>query len=148
MTGPTASRPLGLDALRPRARRRSLVSLTPLIDVVFILLVFFMLASSFLDWRAIQLDTPSASSGPSDQTSTTLVIGVHANGLRLDGRAATLDTIADRVAKRVAEDPDQRVLIRPAAGVPLQRAVTVLDRMATLGVTNMALSRGASERGG
>lgn len=147
MTAPTASRPFGLDARRPRARRRSLVSLTPLIDVVFILLVFFMLASSFLDWRAIDLDTPSARSGRSDQTSTTLVIGVHADGFRLDGRAATLDTIADRVAARVAEDPDQRVLVRPATGVPLQRAVTVLDRLAALGVTNMALSRGAAGQG-
>ena len=40
------------------ARKRPLVSLTPLIDVVFILLVFFMLATSFLDWRAIDLDAP------------------------------------------------------------------------------------------
>ncbi len=39
-------------------RRRALISLTPLIDVVFILLVFFMLPSSFLDWRAIDLDPP------------------------------------------------------------------------------------------
>ena len=39
--------------------RRRLISLTPLIDVVFILLIFFMLASSFLDWRAIGLDAPA-----------------------------------------------------------------------------------------
>jgi len=148
MTAPVASRPSALEALRPRARRRSLVSLTPLIDVVFILLVFFMLASSFLDWRSIHLDTPRRSAGTPEDASTTLLIAVLPDGLRLDGRAATLDTIADRVAKRVAENPDQRVLIRPATGVPLQRAVTVLDRMAALGVSNMALSRGAPGHGG
>ena len=41
---------------RPTGR---LISLTPLIDVVFILLVFFMLASSFLDWRSIDLTVSS-----------------------------------------------------------------------------------------
>ena len=41
-------------------KKRPLISLTPLIDVVFILLVFFMLASSFLDWRSIDLSTPAA----------------------------------------------------------------------------------------
>ena len=44
---------------RPQGRRRPLISLTPLIDVVFILLVFFMLASSFLDWRSIDLNAPA-----------------------------------------------------------------------------------------
>ena len=39
-------------------RRRPLISLTPLIDVVFILLVFFMLTSTFLDWRPIELNAP------------------------------------------------------------------------------------------
>ncbi|MEM6945656.1 MAG: biopolymer transporter ExbD, partial [Pseudomonadota bacterium] len=47
----TASLPPRL-ANRPRKRLR--ISITPLIDVVFILLVFFMLASSFLDWRSIR----------------------------------------------------------------------------------------------
>src|SRR3546814_18552679 len=47
-------------SLRSKGGRRRLISLTPLIDVVFILLVFFMLASSFVDWRAIVLDTPAA----------------------------------------------------------------------------------------
>ncbi|OOC09384.1 ExbD/TolR family protein, partial [Thioalkalivibrio halophilus] len=53
MTGDPAEQPT-LDTGRPR--RRNLISLTPLIDVVFILLVFFMLASSFLDWRAVELE--------------------------------------------------------------------------------------------
>ena len=48
------------DSFGQRAsRRRALIGLTPLIDVVFILLVFFMLASSFLDWRAIDLTAPA-----------------------------------------------------------------------------------------
>ena len=59
MTSPACARPPSWPIAKPR-RRRSPISLTPLIDVVFILLVFFMLASSFLDWRSITLAAPSA----------------------------------------------------------------------------------------
>ncbi|SDE51417.1 ExbD/TolR family protein [Rhodospira trueperi] len=143
MTGPVASRPSGLEALRAPVRRRPLVSLTPLIDVVFILLVFFMLATSFLDWRVIGLDTPrrAAPAAMTSDDSRTLRIDVGTHGLRLDGQAATLEEIARLVTTRLEETPDQRVLVRPAPGVSLQRAVTVLDRLAALGVSAMALSR-------
>lgn len=43
-----------------RPRRRPSINLTPLVDVVFILLVFFMLAFSFMEWRAIDLNTSRA----------------------------------------------------------------------------------------
>ncbi|MDP7242489.1 MAG: biopolymer transporter ExbD, partial [Rhodospirillales bacterium] len=61
---------------RPTGR---LISLTPLIDVVFILLVFFMLASSFLDWRSIDL---TVSSGVGEATSDKRAILI---SLRSDG---------------------------------------------------------------
>ncbi len=154
MTRPAASseptplppRFLSIPAAPPR--RRALVSLTPLIDVVFILLVFFMLASSFLDWRSIGLDTPTRGRDAPADAPSVLVIDVASDGLRLDGRAATLDRVAGVVTDRLAHDPDQRVLVRPAAGVTLQRTVVVLDRLAGLGVTNMALRRHADLRGG
>src|SRR5690606_18422295 len=63
------------------ARRRSTISLTPLIDVVFILLVFFMLASSFLDWRAIDLRAPGPAAGAS--LEGVLYVEVRDDGLRL-----------------------------------------------------------------
>ncbi|MBB4267046.1 ExbD/TolR family protein [Roseospira visakhapatnamensis] len=146
-SGPTPSPP-GFDALTGTPRRRALVSLTPLIDVVFILLVFFMLASSFLDWRSIGLDTPTKGRGAPADAATTLLVDVEGDRLRLDGRVVTLDRIAGVVTDRLAADPDQRVLVRPATGVSLQRAVMVLDRLAGLGVTNIALRRAAAPQGG
>ena len=119
-------------------RRRALISLTPLIDVVFILLVFFMLASSFLDWRAIDL---SASGGAAVGMSMegALLVEIRPEGLRLSGETVSLETLGFRIAERVSEQPDQRVLIQPEPGVSLQRTVQVLDRLAASGVTGMSL---------
>jgi biopolymer transport protein ExbD len=121
-------------------RRRAHVGLTPLIDVVFILLIFFMLASSLLDWRSIALDASAKTAAVSGKADP-VVIDVRADGIRVDGETVALDTLATRLQRRVAEKPDQRVLVKPAAGVALQDAIVVLDRLAGAGVTNMSLIR-------
>lgn len=119
-------------------QRRALISLTPLIDVVFILLVFFMLASSFLDWRAIDLTAPGRA-GARAAMEGALLIEIRPDGLRLSGEIVSLDVLGARVAQRVSVLPEQRVLVRPAPGVSLQHAVRVLDRLTISGVTRMSL---------
>ena len=136
MTGAT-SPPL----LSKPPRKRPLISLTPLIDVVFILLIFFMLASSFLDWRAIDLDAPLQASGAAASTEGALLIEIKPDGLRLAAEPVALDALAGRVGERLAVKPDRRVLIKPSEGVPLQRTVDVLDRLKAIGVADMSLIR-------
>ena len=125
---------------RAQARRRG-ISLTPLIDVVFILLVFFMLASSFLDWRHISLQTPAGPAGGSAMTGA-LLVQVGSDSVRLAGESLDLDALVERVARQLQDDPDRRVLVAPGQGVSLQRAVTVLDRLAAAGATDISLIKG------
>jgi len=121
-------------------RRRNLISLTPLIDVVFILLVFFMLASSFLNWRSITLDSPKQT-GTSASLERALLIEVRTDGLRLAGETMSLDRIAGRAMAALAKKPDRPVLVRPDDGVPVQEVVQVLDGLAAAGVGNLSLIR-------
>ena len=119
-------------------RRRALISLTPLIDVVFILLIFFMLASNFIEWRSIQLNVPApATGGPAWERA--LLVEIRPDGLRLSGESMPLDVLVARVGERLAAKADQRVLVRPSPGVPLQAAVEVLDRLAAVGVVELSL---------
>jgi len=150
--GPTASpgraRRSPLAAVR---RRRSLISLTPLIDVVFILLVFYMLASSFTDWRALPLAIGAAADDPRQgasaaaagrEDSGALLLDIAADRLRLSGRPlqdqelpgvlATLDGGAGAAGRRF--------ILRPAPGVPLQRLVQVMDMLTAAGVSDLSLS--------
>lgn len=135
----TAARPPSLlDA--SKRRRRAVISLTPLIDVVFILLIFFMLASSFLDWRSIELNAPGRAGGGSSVEGAVLV-EIRKDGLRLSGETVSLDSLTRRITAMVAERADQKVLVRPAPGVVLQDTVQVLDRVAAAGVTQLSLIR-------
>lgn len=121
-------------------RRHARVSLTPLIDVVFILLVFFMLASSLLDWRSIEMDT-SAKAAAKPTKSDSVIVELLTDGITLGDETVALDTLTERLRRRVEKTPDQRVLVKPAPGVVLQDAVVVLDRLSAAGVTNMSLIR-------
>ena len=134
MSSPAFARPPSWRIARPR-RRRQLISLTPLIDVVFILL-----ASSFLDWRSIVLSAPSAGAASAAMEGA-LLVEVRAQGLRLSGRPVTLEELESRVRSRLADKPDQAVFLKPSAGVPLQRAVAVLDRLSAAGATRLSLTR-------
>jgi len=125
---------------QPRPSER-LISLTPLIDVVFILLIFFMLASSFLDWRTVDL---SVSSGVGAETSAQRAILV---SLRSDGSVAVgsepvaTQTLRSVLIEKLADDSERRVVIRSDPGVSLQRAVDTLDLVRSIGATNISLSR-------
>jgi biopolymer transport protein ExbD len=121
-------------------RRRPLISLTPLIDVVFILLVFFMLASSFLEWRAIELDAP-ARAGSASSMDGAMLVEIRPGGVRLAGEALTPEALAERMRERLASRPEQRVLVKPAAGVALQETVAVLDLLAGQGVSALSVIR-------
>jgi biopolymer transport protein ExbD len=128
-------------SLRPAGRRRrSPISLTPLIDVVFILLVFFMLASSFMDWRAVDLDAPGKAAAGSAMEGAMLV-ELRADGMLLAGRRVELPDLVARVTAKVREKPEQRIILRPASGVVLQQAVTVLDALSAAGARNLTLVR-------
>lgn len=133
---------------RPRdgRRRRAVVSLTPLIDVVFILLVFFMLASSFIDWRAIDLGASGTSRGGGIEGS--MLIDLGPEQLRLSGETLDLDAFATRVAARLAEKPDQKFVIRPVDGADVQRLIAVLDRPEAAGATRVELMTDTAPAGG
>jgi biopolymer transport protein ExbD len=122
-------------------RRRAVISLTPLIDVVFILLVFFMLASSFMDWRTLDLGVARAGGGNGMRGA--LLVELDLGSVRLSGRKVSETELQNILAARFKRDPDQRVLVKPRAGVPLQRAVELVDRIAAVGSKQVSFVSGA-----
>lgn len=95
---------------RSKPSAKPIISLTPLIDVVLILLVFFMLAPSFVDWRALSLDTGAAGRlAPSEQTP--FIVQLDGESLRLEGAAISLDALIEQARSR--QPADQPVSLQP-----------------------------------
>ncbi len=124
-----------------RPRRRASISLTPLIDVVFILLVFFMLATSFVDWRMIPLAAAGEGRGSAGAEGTVL-LDFTPDALRISGASVSEAEFARRIASRLATHPEQRFVLRPRDGANMQRLVSLLDRLEALGVRHVDLASG------
>ena len=124
-------------------RRRSLVILTPLVDVVFILLVFFMLAANFSDLRVIDMLTPAAAKEATKADSVGVVlIRVGRNGsLNISGLPTTPVRLAQEVAMRSVGDVEYSYLVQPDRGVSLQEVVSVVDLLKTSGARSVSLTR-------
>ncbi|MEM7237279.1 MAG: biopolymer transporter ExbD, partial [Pseudomonadota bacterium] len=58
------------------------------------------------------------------------------------GERVTPDGLSERIARRIASQPDQRVLIRPTGGIDMQRMISLIDRLAAAGAKNIALMPG------
>ena len=127
-----------------RSRKKSAivaVSLTPLIDVVFILLVFFMLASNFNQWNTIEL-TASAADGLPSSMEGAFLVGVGSGDLRLAGEPVSLDELTKRVSERLKVDAGQAVVVQPDRFTALQRTVDILDALYSAGAVNVTLDKG------
>ena len=117
----------------PRPRRRP--SLTPMIDVVFLLLVFFMLAARFGQDQAIPLTLGGAGT---DWTGPPRLIEVSPNGQTLNGVGMDATALAAALAPLVTSLDDQ-VVLRPRDGASLQRLVDVMGVLSAAGHSALVL---------
>jgi biopolymer transport protein ExbD len=124
-------------------RRTHSISLTPLIDVVFILLVFFMLATSFTDWRPITLATGTSEAAPGETPPA--VVRVDADGTLHYNGSASRDTrsLAQTLNAAIEAGDVSAVIVQPEAEATLDVTVGALDALAGAGVAPMSLAAGA-----
>lgn len=118
------------------------ISLTPLIDVVFILLVFFMLASSYVEWGAINLMSGSdLASDTGNRPTLTLSLG--SDGVLRDSAGVPLyegERLLDAVMARL-DGQRGPVVVAPSQSVSLQTVVSALDTLTLAGVTPLSMAR-------
>jgi biopolymer transport protein ExbD len=105
---------------KPFVRRR--VSLTPLIDVIFLLLLFFMLSSTFAKFGEIELSQAVAGTAPPDTPSERAFLQLGAERLVLNGAPVTLDDLDTRIEAG-------QVLVSLDADTSAQRLVDLLVRL-------------------
>lgn len=121
-------------------RHRLPLGLTPMIDVVFLLVVFFMLVSTFAQPGSIALEQAAARGAT---TRDRKVIHVHipiSGPITVDGNPVFLATLTRSVQRRLSGQRERAVRVRADQAVPLQRLVEVLDRLKLVGATDLRLA--------
>ncbi|MFQ5658376.1 MAG: ExbD/TolR family protein [Candidatus Methylomirabilales bacterium] len=118
-------------------RSRLPINITPLIDVVFLLLIFFMLATSLLEPQAFILQLPEERRDVVSNKANIVVDIAVDGGIKLKGVRVPLDRLTARIGALIAGDPERPVWIRAERQVPVQRTVDVMDRIRAAGSKNI-----------
>lgn len=120
------------------------VDLTPLIDVVFQLLIFFMLSATFVVQSSIEIEIPTAQGATQlEQKDLSITLAYGPGGPDDKGPVYVdkveifeMEELSRILSEKVAEQPDIRVLIRPDERAPSGRLVEVLGIATSVGVQN------------
>ena len=110
----------------PRLKNR--LSLTPLIDVVFLLLIFFILASTFMQFSAVPVSTVSATGvAPPTQKEIALIrVPAGVDGMTINGRRLMLDNLESTIEEFIVNGVSHAI-VQPIAEANVQNLVSVLE---------------------
>jgi biopolymer transport protein ExbD len=132
--------------LRPdRSEERVDINLTPLIDVVFLLLIFFMVSTTFDRHAKLKVELPEASAKmQQQQQEEPVVLSIDAKGnYFINDRQlvnTTLDTLKIALQKTVADRKDVSLVLRADANTPHQSVVRAMDAASQLGLTRLSIA--------
>lgn len=116
---------------RSTNRTFNAMNLTPLIDVLFILIIFFMLTTSFMRIESLELILPSAASAGKSKTTNDIVrIFVNPGGeMTLGTRKVDIETLAASLGQMFEKNDQTKVMLLTADGVTMQQLVNIMDRI-------------------
>lgn len=117
--------------------------LTPMIDVVFLLLIFFMVTTTFIQLeKEMDIDLPEAASGEAAaDIPQEIVVNLYPGGrIRVEGKDLTIEDLAALLRRAVGVNPDQEVLIRGDGKAVVNELVRVMDVCQGAAVMNMSVA--------
>ncbi len=132
--------------LRPghRSSESVEVNLTPLIDVVFLLLIFFMVSTTFDRHAKLKVQLPEAEAKTQQQVKDPVVLSIDAKGrYYINDRQVVntqLNTLKAALQKTIGVNPDMTLLLRADGRTPHQSVVRAMDAASQLGITKLSIA--------
>ncbi len=130
--------------LRPTSKESPDINLTPLIDVVFLLLIFFMVSTTFNRDSELGIELPQASPEAKERSSDTVEVSVDAQGrYYVNGRRLVntqLKTLKQAIAKAARDQEAPPILLSADAQTPHQAVIVVMDAVQQLGFSRLSFA--------
>jgi len=116
------------------------LDITPMLDIVFIMLIFFIVTTSFVKEAGITVNTPSASSAVSQDKAAIFVAINNEGDVWIDKRQVDIATVRAIIARLHTNNPEGAVVIQADKTVSAERLMNVMDQVRLAGVKNIALA--------
>ena len=137
----------GRDSRRYRKQRFTEINVTPMVDVMLVLLIIFMVTAPMLT-AGIQVDLPKTSASPLQGQDEPLTISVQSDGkIFLQKTPVSVDELGDKLKAIAGEKSDTRIFVRGDKNVDYGRIMHVVGEINAAGYTKVALITEQTESG-
>ena len=130
--------------------RRSLISqaveeteepkITPMLDVVFILLIFFIVTANFIKEPGLEINRPDSETSEITENAAILIAIGAAGEIYMDGRRIDVRQVKANVIRLIAENPQGSVVIQADVKSTAEKIVAVMDEVREAGVVDISIA--------
>jgi biopolymer transport protein TolR len=129
----------GRDSRRYRKQRFTEINVTPMVDVMLVLLIIFMVTAPMLT-AGVQVDLPQTKAAPLQGQDEPLTVSVQADGkIFVQKLPVPLEQLGDKLKAIAGEKPDTRIFVRGDRNVDYGRIMRVVGEINAAGLTKIAL---------
>ena len=116
------------------------INITPLIDIVFLLLVFFMLATSFIQKSTIEVNLSSGEEIETFVKEKMVILILNEKGqIYINKKLTNISSIGGQVSKIIKKNPKNKILIKSNKKIPVQKVIRLMEEVRLAGTDNIKL---------
>lgn len=122
------------------------IDLTPMLDIVFILLIFFIVTTSFVKETGIDVNRPTASTAEK-KSKGNILVAIRPNGeIWIDNRSIDVRAVKANIQRLKARFPQSSVIVQSDREARTGVLVSVMDQIRLAGVQNISIAASVSEQ--
>jgi len=116
------------------------INVAPLIDIVFLLLIFFMLTSEFTDFKTIDMISPNQSNANIQKNDLPIIINLSEKGvIEIDKTEIKLENLSETIQMKLLNSKNNKIIISTLNETKINNLIIVVDTIRNLGIENIAL---------
>ncbi len=116
------------------------INITPLIDIVFLLLVFFMLATSFIQKSTIEVNLSSGETIQIENQKNNVILILNKKGqVYLNNKLINISNIKNEIIKIIDNKPEHKILIKSHKKIAVQKVIRLIEEVRLAGTDNIKL---------
>ena len=121
-----------------QSRRRVSLDISPLLDVVFLLLIFFLVTTTFMPDASMDLELPESTTATQSEIAATVVTVGEDGGVQIDGDSVSMQELERTIAALLPEERE-KITVRTDARVDYGVIVRIIDALRNAGVDALSL---------
>ena len=122
------------------------INITPMLDIVFIMLIFFIVTTSFVKETGIEVNRPNAQTAVRNERGNILIAITESGGIWMDKRKIDVRAVRANVERMLAERPEGAVIVQADKFSQAGVMVTVMDQVRLAGVKNVSIAASKSTK--